>query len=722
MTPAFNRKTLLSQIGLSRLRVGPKFLAALCLGSIGWVGAGHPVQAQEGWLLFENSPAKEMANALEGWSLPTKPAVTRNAAGREVVGKSDRPKVPLFAYGTVVTTGFTGVRAKVPYVYADGRTVPAPLVAMDFIDPNGAAANLLGVDGIGYDFNGSEFTRAAYDQILARDVGQVFGIAIDENPYRNLYLTATSAFGLNIVGKDENNDRVADRLLVGQKGAQWMPAQWGNSPQAGPGSIWKVDGATGQITLFANIALDAPNAGAGLGNIAFDRTHDQLFVSDLETGMIHRLDLDGRDLEQFDHGVTARSNAALSPVMFDPSDRMDISRGRFDVEDTDTWGFAEDERRVWGLTVRGGRLYYAISDGPQVWSVGLDQRDGSFLADARWELDVSDAYPGFEISDMVFDGAGALVLAQRGDRRGDFTHEEFSKARRAAVLRYVYEFPADPDTPSAWVSEPARYAVGFAHKQNNTTGGVDVGPGYTKDGLWDDLNCGGTLWTTGESLRQNRELITQLELGGELQIDGIQAQPILLDADNNTPPWLTYFADYDGDYPVEPRVGHIGDVEILGCSGGGGFGAPIGSYDEGGTNGEDTKDDDKDEDWTDPECTRPGGCFPIEPKACVDTFVKPVCNAKTGSYEMITLFTDQTGAIDRLKLADPTGALSPIPDDISVDDILTLNLGSLGAGQPTQLDLCGYNESQRASGQPYDCCTVNVTITAPEMACEKEAN
>ena len=161
MTPAFNRKTLLSQIGLSRLRVGPKFLAALCLGSIGWVGAGHPVQAQEGWLLFENSPAKEMANALEGWSLPTKPAVTRNAAGREVVGKSDRPKVPLFAYGTVVTTGFTGVRAKVPYVYADGRTVPAPLVAMDFIDPNGAAANLLGVDGIGYDFNGSEFTRAA---------------------------------------------------------------------------------------------------------------------------------------------------------------------------------------------------------------------------------------------------------------------------------------------------------------------------------------------------------------------------------------------------------------------------------------------------------------------------------------------------------------------------------------------------------------------------------
>jgi hypothetical protein len=723
MTMTHDCKTLTILNGKFGCRAGSKIVLTLWLGAFSWAASSQNSHAQDGWLLLDNATPKVTENANAGWSLPAKPVTVRNAAGREVLGKSQRPDVPLFAYGTVVTTGFSGVRTQEPYEYADGRTDPAARVALDFIDPNGAAANLLGVDRIGYSFNATEVTRPVYDEILARDVGQVFGIAIDENPYRNLYLTATSAFGLNVVGKDENNDRVLDRLLVGQKGANWMPAQWGNAPLAGPGSVWKVDGATGQISLFANIKMDAPNAGPGLGNIAFDRGHDQLFVSDLETGMVHRLDMDGRDLEHFDHGQSARTNANLSPVVFDPARRMDKTSADFDVEDTNTWGFADQKRRVWGLAARGGRLYYAVADGPQIWSVGLDQRDGSFLDDARWELDVSDAFPGFEISDLVFDGAGALVLAQRGDRRGDFTHDAFTKARRASVLRYVYEYPANPETPSAWVAEPQRYAVGFAHQQNNTTGGVDVGPAYTSDGRWDDLSCGGTLWSTGESLRQNRELRAQLELGGEQLVDGVQAQPVWIDAQNNTPPWLSYFADYDGEYPTDQRAGHIGDVEILGCVGGGGFAGPVGTADE--VNDADNKgenDGDYTDDWDTPSCTRPGGCEPTPPKACVDTFVKPVCNTKTGTYEMITLFTDQTGVIDRLKLDDPTGALSPLPAEISVDDILTLKLANLAAGQPAQLNLCGFNARQRETGQPYDCCTVNLTITQPKVACEKEAN
>ncbi len=734
MTMTSDRKAQRISYGLSGLRMSPKLLLTLCLGAAGFVGSGQGTSAQQGWLLLDNAQPQVAANPAVGWTLPAKPVSTRNAAGREVLGQSARPSARLFAYGTVVTTGFSGVRAKEPYTYADGRTVPAEPVALDFIDPNGAAANLLAADGIGYGYNASEMTRPVYDKILARDVGQVFGIAIDESPYRNLYLTATSAFGLNLVGKDDNNDRVADRLLAGEKGAKWMPAQWGNAPSAGPGSIWKVDGATGQISLFANIALEAPNAGPGLGNIAFDRAHNQLFVSDLETGMVHRLDLDGRDLEQFDHGQTARPAANLPAVAFDASQRMDKTSARFDVEDTKTWGFADASRRVWGLAARGGRLYYAVAEGPQIWSVGLDREDGSFLDDARWELNVSDAYPGFEISDMVFDAAGALVLAQRGDRRGDFTYEEFTKTRRAAVLRYVYEYLDDPDTPSAWVSEPQRYAVGFAHQQDNTTGGVDVGPAYQDDGRWDDQTCGGTLWSTGESLRQNAELQKQLELGGEQLVDGIQAQPVWVDADNNTPPWQSYFADYDGAYPLKKRAGHIGDVEVLGCAGGSGYGAPIGGYggdlaETGGdTSGDEFLDEDYSEywddwdDWDNPTCTRPGGCLPKPPKACVDSFVKPVCNTETGTYEMITLFTDTTGALDRLKLDDPSGALAPVPAEISIDDVLKLKLANLAAGQPAQLNVCGFNASQRDKGGPYDCCTVSLTITKPAAACEKEAN
>jgi hypothetical protein len=53
-----------------------------------------------------------------------------------------------------------------------------------------------------------------------------------------------------------------------------MPTSWtarGAAPGAGPGSIWKIDGATGRVTLFANIAVAGrPNSGPGLGGIAFD--------------------------------------------------------------------------------------------------------------------------------------------------------------------------------------------------------------------------------------------------------------------------------------------------------------------------------------------------------------------------------------------------------------------------------------------------------------------
>lgn len=685
--------------------------------------------AQTSWILPNQTAEPLQANGGISWTLPSKPAYTRNAAGREVIDATDRPEVPLFAYGTTVTTGFPGVISKEPYVYADGRTVPAEALALDFIDPNGASAVLLAMDGIGFGYDASEVTRPAYDKILARDVGMVFGIAIDQEEYRNLYLAATSAFGLNVVGGDLNNDRVADRLKTGAAEAVWMPAQWGNDPAAGPGSIWRVDGRTGQIELFANIGLNGvANAGASLGDLTFDAGHDQLFVSDLETGLIHRLDLDGTDLEHFDHGTMARALAGLLPVADDPATRMDLTSPNFNAEDSATWGFAPLERRVGGMAVQAGRLYYAVADGPQIWSVGL-LRDGAFdLTDVRWELDVVGDMPASEISDMVFDGAGAMVLAQRGNRRGDFSHQAFATSGQSAVLRYVYEDPIDPDTPSAWVSAPHVYAVGFAEQETNTTGGVDVGPGYDLTGSWDQYDCRGTLWSTGEKLRENAELSDNLELGGEALIDGIQAQPVSFGTDRNSPPWQSYFSDYDGLYPTKTSLGHIGDVEVLGCVGG--VLRPAGGDDlfddddrlTGDDRGPDSGDDTATNDGDDPKCRRKGGCRPTQPPACLDAFVKPICNQKTGTYEAITLFTDKTGEIDSLKLTDTSGAMSPVPGEIAVDDILTLDLARLAKGQQAQLNVCGFNAKGRASGKPYDCCTVNLVFKRPNSACEKGAN
>ena len=143
--------------------------------------------------------------------------------------------------------------------------------------------------------------------MLAKDVGQVFGVALDDAAQPNIYLAATSVFGLNIVKR--GRDGQPERMKKGGPGAGWMKGQFGLDLQGGPGAIYKIDGRTGAPTLFANVTLDGvPNAAAGLGNLAYDAAHKQLFVSDLYTGMIHRFDLDGKELSHYDHGVTGRDS------------------------------------------------------------------------------------------------------------------------------------------------------------------------------------------------------------------------------------------------------------------------------------------------------------------------------------------------------------------------------------------------------------------------------
>ena len=87
----------------------------------------------------------------------------------------------------------------------------------------------------------------------------------------------------------------------------------------GPGSIWRIDGRTGAVTLFANVTLGGvPNSGPALGALAFDPVSHQLFVADRDTGMIHRFTLDGVERGRFDHGSQALSRGRLA------ADRLSI--------------------------------------------------------------------------------------------------------------------------------------------------------------------------------------------------------------------------------------------------------------------------------------------------------------------------------------------------------------------------------------------------------------
>ena len=41
---------------------------------------------------------------------------------------------------------------------------------------------------------------------------------------------------------------------------------------------------------------------------------------------------------------------------------MDIQSAAFDSEDPGTWGFTQDERRVWAVAAHGGRAYYSVGN------------------------------------------------------------------------------------------------------------------------------------------------------------------------------------------------------------------------------------------------------------------------------------------------------------------------------------------------------------------------
>lgn len=289
-----------------------------------------------------------------------------------------RDRGPDLRLGDAVVTGFSGIVAP---TLSQRRPPGKSAIDLTFINPEGPAARIVDLSKPGMVWDGTVLPAPKPFDVLAKDVGQVFGVALDDAPQPNIYLAATSAFGLNIVAR--GRDGQPERRKKGGPGAGWMKGQFGLDLQGGPGAIYKIDGRTGVPTLFANVTLDGvPNPGPGLGNLAYDSAPKQLFVSDLYTGMIHRFDLDGKELDRYDHGVTGLTAAKLAPAPFDPRNRPNIASDRFDSEKPETWGFAPAARRVWGLAVHEGRLYYSVTSGPQIWSIGI-VRDGRLANDPR---------------------------------------------------------------------------------------------------------------------------------------------------------------------------------------------------------------------------------------------------------------------------------------------------------------------------------------------------
>src|SRR6185437_3550436 len=463
----------------------------------------------------------------------------------------------IYAPGEPIVTGFSGV--------APPGSPPPTGDPLDrtFIDLDGASMVIqqLRPDGPPA---GQVIDAPTVFSAKARDIGQVFGVTLDDAPVPNIYVSATSAYGLDIVVPGSDGEPIRSR--VGATNATFMPGQWGTAggAQGGPGSIWKIDGSTGAISLFATIP---GNSGAGLGDIVFDPTTEQFFVSDLDNGLIYRIGLDGQVIDSFDHGIAGRPTHGLAAIADDGSE-IDVTNPSFNSEDPATWGFTPTARRVYGLAVHGGRLYYAAAEGPEIWSVGINA-DGSFAGDARWELDVAGLPSSNEVSNIVFDPEGRMILAQRGPAVGSYDYSVFAEPMTSSVVRYTREVPDDPSTPSTWVETPDSYAIGFRPNGENATGGIALGYGH--DPARQELSgaCGDFLWSTGEQL-SNDAAVSSVGANPPTHVEGLQGNDRELVRPQNDPPFQSYFAQYDEKPGMPADAGHIGAVAIWQqCAGGG---------------------------------------------------------------------------------------------------------------------------------------------------------
>ena len=461
--------------------------------------------------------------------------------------------LPAHAQDAIVQPGYAVVTGHSGYVAPD---TPAPDGAdpTDYlmIDPNGVSATVMDLTKLGP--QGALSAVPKPFTVHASDVGQVFGVALDDADAPNIYLAATSAYGLSIVTADSTGRPV--RTQTGTSRAEFAPGQFG--PGGGLGSIWKVDGTTGAVSLFATIDSGIGSV-ASLGALAFDPDTQQLFAAERGSGIIYRLGVDGSVRGTYDHGTEGRTDGGLTPVPPAPVAPVNIQDASFDTGNPATWSFAPPARRVFALAVYNDRLYYSVAQGPQVWSAAISSAGA--VSGARMEVEAPSLADGEEIASIAFDGQGRMYLAERGQTTGDYTLAALAQEARSRVLRFVPKAPGDT-SPGRWRLAPDTYSVGMPPAFANADGGVALNYGYKPDNTIDLSACKATVWSSGERLLDPGDGST-----GFPTVDGIQGNSTGVFQPQNMPPTAAWYVDFD-DQAGDPSFrGYMGAIATLPCPG-----------------------------------------------------------------------------------------------------------------------------------------------------------
>jgi hypothetical protein len=337
-----------------------------------------------------------------------------------------------------------------------------------------------------------------YAQWEGTYMGDVFGIAIDDQ--KNAYFAASCSFS---------------------------PF---NSGSAGSGGVYKMNADDWSISTFittGNGNNQIPNQNVGLGNICFDKWHNQLLITNFEDGKIYRYDMQGNFLSSFDPFNTDDGSAGLPGL----------------------------NEAIWGINVFGAdatnvRVYFSRwgDDTPiSVWSIDLDS-NGEFIGEESFCLNIPNSNTDIPISDITFSADGKMYVCENTIKK----YTEFNFFENMAHQSMVFEYSLIGDS---WI-KTQNYFVGNYSINRNSTGGVALGNRQTKNGI----ECEGLVWTTGDALKFNGQNINEFDTE---TVYGVAGMPINGNTEENVITTSIYIdTDLFGDGGLGEKKFFMGDIEI----------------------------------------------------------------------------------------------------------------------------------------------------------------
>lgn len=240
---------------------------------------------------------------------------------------------------------------------------------------------------------------------------------------------------------------------------------FGGNPD--PGTIRRIDGMTGEISVFATL----PNNGPALGNLNYDCVSETIYASSHEDGRIYQLAMDGSIVSTFHHATATVTVGAPD----DPSEP--------------DGAFVPLGDRVWAVQSHAGRLYYSVwwedtgrkddLRSNEIWSVAYADESGvPDPTTAKKEFDVP-AYNNSNysnpVADISFAATGWMLISQR-----TMTSDTSDSAHQSTTYEYDFD-------NGSWVLIGTTYVIGEL-------------PGSAAGGVDHDFEPGGYVWMTGDAL------------------------------------------------------------------------------------------------------------------------------------------------------------------------------------------------------------------------------